>query len=90
MRKGYFGQFGGQFVPEFLYPALVELEKAFEKIKKDNSFQKEYRRLLRDFAGRPTPLYYAKNISKYLGFRVYFKREDLLNGGSHKLDIQLK
>lgn len=88
-KKGYYGQFGGQFVPEFLYPALIELEKAFAKIKRHENFQKEFKRLLHEFAGRPTPLYFAKNTSNYLGFKVYFKREDLLNGGSHKLNNAL-
>lgn len=88
-KKGYYGQFGGQFVPEFLYPALMELEKAFAKIKRQEKFQKEFKRLLHEFAGRPTPLYFAKNTSDYLGFKVYFKREDLLNGGSHKLNNAL-
>lgn len=88
-KKGYFGQFGGQFVPELLYPALVKLEEGFEDIKKDKSFQKEYQRLLSDFAGRPTPLYFAKNTSDYLGFKVYFKREDLCQGGSHKINNAL-
>lgn len=89
MKKGYFGQFGGQFVAEFLYPALIELDKAFGEIKKDTAFQKEYKRLLSQFAGRPTPLYFAKNTSDYMGCKVYFKREDLLNGGSHKINNAL-
>jgi len=89
LERGYFGKFGGQFVSELLYPALKELDEAFNEVKKDNNFQKEYRRLLADFAGRPTPLYFAQNTSGYLGFKVYFKREDLLNGGSHKLNNAL-
>lgn len=88
-QSGYFGQFGGQFVPEFLYPALKELETAYSAVKKDVAFQKEFTRLLREFAGRPTPLYFARNTSKYLGCRVYFKREDLNNGGSHKINNAL-
>lgn len=86
MKKGYFGQFGGQFVPEFLYPALRELETAFTVAKKDAVFQKEFTRLLQEYVGRPTPLYFARNTSVYLGCRVYFKREDLNNGGSHKIN----
>ena len=89
MAKGYFGKYGGQFVPELLYPALVELEESFEAVKKNKSFQNEHKRLLSDFAGRPTPLYFAKNTSKYLGFKVYFKREDLALGGSHKINNAL-
>ncbi len=87
--KGYFGQFGGQFVSELLYPALKELSAAFGQIQKDHNFQKEYLRLLQDFAGRPTPLYFAQNTSRFLGCKVYFKREDLVNGGSHKLNNAL-
>lgn len=88
-KKGYYGEFGGQFVPEFLFSALEELEIAFQKAVKNNNFIKEYQRLLCTFAGRPTALYFAKNISKYLGCKVYFKREDLLNGGSHKINNSL-
>lgn len=88
-KRGYFGQFGGQFVPEFLYPALCKLENAFSTARKDGDFLKEYHRLLCEYAGRPTPLYFAKNTSKYMGCTVYFKREDLVNGGSHKLNNAL-
>lgn len=88
-KKGYFGQFGGQFVTELLDPALSELESAFYKAIKDRFFIQELKRLLFEFAGRRTPLYFAKNTSDYLGFKVYFKREDLLNGGSHKLNNAL-
>jgi tryptophan synthase beta chain len=85
-KKGYFGQFGGQFVSELLYPALSTLEKSFELAIKDKKFIAEYLGLLKDFAGRPTPLYYGRNISKEVGCRVYFKREDLVHGGSHKMN----
>lgn len=88
-QSGYFGQFGGQFVPEFLYPALRELEAAFTAVKQDSAFRTEFSRLLRDYVGRPTPLYFAQNTSAYLGCRVYFKREDLNNGGSHKINNAL-
>lgn len=86
---GYYGQFGGQFIPEFLYPALRELEISFQKAIKEKEFMKEYIRLERDYAGRPTPLYFAKNTSELIGCRVYFKREDLNNGGSHKINNAL-
>lgn len=89
INNAYFGKYGGQFVPEFLYPALKELEKGFEEIKKDKNFQREYKRLLSDFAGRPTPLYFAQKSSDILGFKVYFKREDQACGGSHKIDNSL-
>jgi tryptophan synthase beta chain len=87
-KKGYFGKFGGRFVPETLIPALYELEKAYFQIKKDKSFWKEWKILLQEYAGRPTPLYYAENFSKYLGghIKVYLKREDLLHTGAHKLN----
>ncbi len=88
-KKGYFGSFGGQFVSELLYPALLELESAFNATRKDPIFEKEYKTLLTNFANRPTPLYYAKNLSSILGCRVYLKREDMLPGGSHKLNNTL-
>lgn len=87
--KGYFGQFGGQFVPELLYPGLVELERAFKDAKRDASFRHLLNNLLAHFGGRPTPLYLARNISKFIGCQVYLKREDLLHGGSHKLNNAL-
>jgi len=86
MKKGYFGQFGGQFAPEFLYPALIELETAFDDSINDPLFLGEFRRLLTEYVGRPTPLYFAKNTSEFIGCKVYFKREDLSNGGSHKIN----
>jgi len=89
MKKGRYGRFGGQYVSEMLMPALEELEEAYEKILPDPGFQKEYRRLLRDYAGRPTPLYHAERLSREVGCRVYLKREDLVCGGSHKLNNTL-
>ena len=87
--KGRYGRFGGQYVSEMLMPALQELEEAYEKMLPDPGFQEEYRRLLRDYAGRPTPLYHAKRLSHEVGCRVYLKREDLVCGGSHKLNNTL-
>lgn len=89
MRRGYFGQFGGQFVSELLYPALTELEQAFNSARKDPAFVNQYKNLLTNFANRPTPLYFAHNLSKYIGCNVYLKREDMLPGGSHKLNNTL-
>ncbi|OGG19108.1 tryptophan synthase subunit beta [Candidatus Gottesmanbacteria bacterium RIFCSPHIGHO2_02_FULL_39_14] len=89
VKNGYFGKFGGQFVTELLYSALEELGEVFTKIKEDREFLKTYISLVEDYAGRPTPLYSAENISRIVGSRVYFKREDLLNGGSHKLNNSL-
>ena len=88
-KKGYFGQFGGQFVSELLYPVLTELDKGFESFRKDKKILANYHELLCDFAGRPTPLYLARNLSKEIGCKVYLKREDLVHGGSHKLNNAL-
>ena len=84
--KGRFGDFGGFYVPEVLIPALEEMEQAFERFSKDEQFEKDLDELYRNYAGRPSPLYYAKRFSKYLGFEVYVKREDLLHGGAHKVN----
>lgn len=80
----YFGKFGGMFISELLVPPLQEVTLAFEKFKKDPQQKKLLTDLLKNFAGRPTPLYHAKNLSAKLGFKLYLKREDLLHGGAHK------
>jgi len=88
--RGKYDEYGGQFAPEVLMPALNELEKEFRKHVKDDSFRKELSYYLAEFAGRPTPLYYAKNLSKKLGgAKIYLKREDLVHGGAHKLNNTL-
>jgi tryptophan synthase beta chain len=85
--RGYFGSFGGQFVPELLMPALIELEEAFAHYNRDEGFQSELADLLKNYAGRPTPLYFARNLtSKYHGAKIFLKREDLNHTGSHKLN----
>ena len=85
--KGYFGQFGGSFVPEPIQALLDELEATFEQYRQDPDFIKELRFYLEDYSGRPTPLYYAESLSKYLGgVKIYLKREDLNHLGSHKLN----
>tara|TARA_A100001037_G_scaffold306850_1_gene357120 strand:- start:17546 stop:18754 length:1209 start_codon:yes stop_codon:yes gene_type:complete len=85
--KGRFGRFGGRFVPETLMPALEELEFAYEDAKKDTLFQVELDGLLRDFVGRPTPLYFAERLSSELkNLKVYLKREDLCHTGAHKIN----
>ena len=82
-----FGEFGGMYVPETLIPPLMELEKAYRKVKKDESFWEEFDFYLRNYAGRPTPLYFARNLSKKLGgAKIYLKREDLLHSGAHKIN----
>ena len=86
---GKFGKYGGIFVPELLIPALEELEKAFLKYKDDKEFNAELEYYLSEFAGRPTPLYYAENLSEKLGCKIYLKREDLLHTGAHKINNTL-
>jgi len=89
-KTGHFGSFGGRFVPETLIYALDELEKEYLAVKKDKSFRKELSNYLSEYAGRPTPLYLAENLSKYLGIKkVYLKREDLLHTGAHKINNTL-
>ncbi len=87
--KGKFDGFGGQFVPETLMPALEELEAAYKKLKDDSKFKRELDYYLREYAGRPTPLYFAKNLSTLVGMRVYLKREDLAMTGAHKINNTL-
>ena len=82
--KKYFGNYGGQFVPETLLPALSELEHAYEAFQKNTAAQTELALLSKDYLGRKTPLYFAGNFSKHFGFKIYLKREDLLHGGAHK------
>lgn len=82
-----FGQFGGQFVPETLMNALIELENEYIKAKEDESFKKQYEYYVKEYSGRPTPLYYAENLSKNLGGgKIYLKREDLNHTGAHKIN----
>ena len=87
---GRFGPYGGKFVPETLMQALAELEQAYEAAKQDSSFQEELQRLSQLYAGRPTPLYHARNLSQELGgAQIYFKREDLAHTGAHKINNAL-
>ncbi len=87
---GHFAEFGGRFVPETLIFALDELEKEYARARQDKKFISELNYYLKDYAGRPTPLYFAKNLSKYLGIRrIYLKREDLLHTGAHKINNTL-
>ncbi len=82
--SGRFGEFGGAYVPEILYPALEQLEAAFLEAREDRRFIAELEELLHHWAGRPTPLYLAQRLSAATGVRLYLKREDLLHGGAHK------
>jgi len=87
--SGRFGQYGGFYVPEVLIPVLEQLEQAFYRYRDDEAFNKDLKALYSDYAGRPTPLYYAKRLSDGLGFKLYLKREDLVHGGAHKLNNTL-
>jgi len=84
--RGYFGPYGGRFVPETLMEPVLELEQAYNKTKNDETFWVEFDNLLREYVGRPTPLYYAGRLSERLGFKVYLKREDLCHTGAHKIN----
>ena len=90
MSKGRFGKYGGQYVPEIVMPVLKELEAAYEQYNADPDFLAELRRYYVEYAGRPTLLYYAENLTKYYGgARIYLKREDLLHTGAHKINNAL-
>ncbi len=84
-----FGKYGGRFVPETLVQPLEELTAAYSRLMKDDTFRFELGGLLKDYAGRPTPLYHARSLSRRLGSKVYLKREDLVHGGAHKLNNTL-
>ena len=89
-KGGRFGRYGGQYIPETLVPPIEELERAYARSKSDPSFNNELRYYLNQYAGRPTPLYYAKNLSHHVGgASIYLKREDLLHGGAHKINNTL-
>ena len=85
-RRGYFGDFGGVFIPETLIPCVEELKKSFSIAVKDKTFRKELDYYLKNYVGRPTPLYFAKNLSQKYGFKIYLKREDLCHTGAHKIN----
>ena len=84
--KGYYGDFGGAYIPEMLYPNVEELRSRYIEIMQEDSFQEEFHDLLREYVGRPTPLYYAKRFSEHYGTKVYLKREDLCHTGAHKVN----
>ena len=86
-RRGHFGPFGGRYVAETLMPAIMELERAYAAARRDRAFQKEFRRYLREYAGRETPLYFAERLTRELGgAKIYLKREDLCHTGAHKIN----
>ncbi|MEP2059766.1 MAG: pyridoxal-phosphate dependent enzyme, partial [Maribacter litoralis] len=84
--KGYYGEFGGAFIPEMLYPNVEELRQNYLKLMYEDSFQKEFNQLLKDYVGRPSPLYFAKRLSEKHGCKIYLKREDLNHTGAHKVN----
>lgn len=88
-KKSYFGEFGGQFLPETAMFALEELEEAYERIVKNKEFKEELAYLLKEYVGRPTPLYHAKRLSEHYGHEIYLKREDLNHTGAHKINNAL-
>ena len=89
-KKGRFGDYGGQYVPEIVMPALNELEEAYDRYKDDSEFQAEFKHYLNEYAGRPTLLYYAEKLTKHYGkAKIYLKREDLLHTGAHKINNAL-
>ena len=84
--KGFYGEFGGAYVPEILYATVENLKKEYLKVIESEEFQKEYMALLRDYVGRPSPLYLAKRMSEKYGCQLYLKREDLNHTGAHKIN----
>ena len=84
--KGYYGEFGGSFVPEMLYPNMEELQNRYLEIMNEEAFKKEFQSLLKDYVGRPSPLYFAKRLSEKYNTKIYLKREDLNHTGAHKIN----
>ena len=84
--NGFYGDFGGAFIPEMLYPNVIELKENYNKIINEPQFKKEFEKLLKDYVGRPTPLYFAKRLSEKFNTKVYLKREDLCHTGAHKIN----
>lgn len=86
IKDGYYGEFGGAFIPELLFPAVEEVRLNYERILADKSFQDEFQQLQQDYVGRPTPLYFAKRLSERYQTKIYLKREDLCHTGAHKIN----
>ncbi|MDR7130393.1 tryptophan synthase beta chain [Algoriphagus sp. 4150] len=84
--KGFYGKFGGAYIPEMLHPNIEELKENYESIMASKEFQDEFRHLLKDYVGRPTPLYFASRLSEKYGTKIYLKREDLCHTGAHKVN----
>ncbi|MBQ8056580.1 MAG: pyridoxal-phosphate dependent enzyme, partial [Paludibacteraceae bacterium] len=88
-KNGFYGEFGGAFVPEILQKNVTELQNCYLEIMNSNEFKKEFHELLRDYVGRPSPLYFAKRMSEKYGCKLYLKREDLNHTGAHKINNSL-
>ena len=84
--QGYYGKFGGAYIPEMLHRNVEELQRRYLDIIHESSFQHEFRALLQDYVGRPTPLYFAKRLSKQYNTNIFLKREDLCHTGAHKVN----
>ncbi|MCP4552538.1 MAG: tryptophan synthase subunit beta [Bacteroidetes bacterium] len=84
--SGYYGEFGGSYIPELLLPNIEELKSAFKRIVESTSFQRDFSKLLKEYVGRPTPLYYARRLSAHYNTNIYLKREDLCHTGAHKIN----
>ena len=83
---GFYGNFGGAYIPEMLYPNIEELKNKYTDIIKSEQFQQSFRLLLKDYVGRPSPLYFAKRLSQQYKAQIYLKREDLCHTGAHKIN----
>ena len=84
--KGFYGDFGGAYIPEMLYPNVEELRQNYIKISESDDFQKKFQSLLKEYVGRPTPLYFAERLSEKYSTKIYLKREDLCHTGAHKVN----
>ncbi len=85
-KEGYYGEFGGAYIPEILYRCVEELKNVYREVLEEDGFREEFRRLLRDYVGRPSPLYHAARLSEKYGCKIYLKREDLNHTGAHKIN----
>src|SRR5574344_330048 len=85
-QDGYYGEFGGAYIPEVLHHCVEELKKNYLSVIESEDFQSEFQSLLRDYVGRPSPLYFSKSLSQRYGGRIYLKREDLNHTGAHKIN----
>lgn len=88
-KDGYYGEFGGSYIPEILHKVVYDLQEQYEAIMNSKDFKEEFHALLKDYVGRPSPLYYASRLSEKYGCKIYLKREDLNHTGAHKINNSL-